>query len=84
MLRQILLRWNPDSIEVLGVVGEDWRADALLKAMQNLGINTNNINRKFENSYKCLLQAYTKGHISGWYMKIRELILQIIRIYQKS
>ncbi|HHV96277.1 MAG TPA: sugar kinase [Clostridiaceae bacterium] len=47
---------EPDSIEVLGVVGEDWRADALLKAMQNLGINTNNI----IGSSKIVTNAYCK------------------------
>ena len=31
---------RPANINVLGAVGEDWRSDVLLKAMQNLGINT--------------------------------------------
>ena len=47
---------EPANIMVLGVVGEDWRADALLKAMQSSGINTDNIVR----SKEIVTNAYCK------------------------
>lgn len=47
---------EPAHIEVLGVVGEDWRADALLKAMQNSGIDTDGIVR----SKEIVTNAYCK------------------------
>lgn len=47
---------RPANIKVLGAVGEDWRSDVLLKAMQNLGINTDSIVR----SKEIITNAYCK------------------------
>lgn len=47
---------RPAAINVLGVVGEDWRADALLKVMQTSGINTDGIVR----SKEIITNAYCK------------------------
>ena len=51
----------PKSVKVLGVIGRDWRGDALVRKLQELGINTDSI----VISEKAVTNAYCKPLKTG-------------------